>query len=646
MCGIVGRFVWDHSVGGRSAALPTELVNFLWHRGPDEGAYWMDGSFFFGHRRLSIIDLKTGGQPMATENGDLVIVTNGEIYNYIELRDELAALGHSFRNTSDTEVIIYGYRQWGVNLPEKLIGMFAFVIADRRRNELFMARDRFGEKPLLYFEEPGRVTFSSEMRPLAALPDFEKRLDEEALALYLCLNYVPGDRTMMKGVRRLRPGSWRLYKSSGVVEGEYWRPEDATFKSVPESVDEAVDTLRWLIDRSVHISLRSDVPVGIFLSGGVDSSIVAESAMRQGRLSRAYCLDFEEKSHSEYDKASLVTSKLDLPLTRVTLKPSALDDFFKVVEHADDPLADSSALAVWSLAREAARGDKVVIGGDGGDELFAGYLTYKANKLFNRTIARMPKAARRLIARIGSKMPTAEGKVTTTFKMMRFLRVADLPVEQAHFTWNGVWLPAQAAALLKRGDLKEIARNGLEALARVHGLEGKASLRQFQIADIREYLPNDILVKMDRMSMAHGLEVRAPLLEPSIAGFALSLPDSFKLGAKPKVILRRLAMRLYGPRIAEAEKQGFSIPIHKWIRGPAREMAFDLLSKEAMDKIGVINYEMVKDTLKDHMYRKLSLGWEIWGLMVLSVWHDSRVRKSPVAAYKGSLIERRIPLKS
>jgi asparagine synthase (glutamine-hydrolysing) len=523
--------------------------------------------------------------------------------------------------------------------------MFAFAIADRRRGELFMARDRFGEKPILCLEREGSVTFASELRPLAALPGIERRLNERALGAYLCLNYVPGDETLLAGVRRLPPGTWRLYGARGSRSAEYWvPPRDGEREGV--SLDAAVEELRHQIDRACGWALRSDVPVGIFLSGGMDSSLVAESASRQGRLSRAYCLDFPEEGYSEWDKARFVAERLGVPLTRIVLDAGSTAEFLQVVEHADDPLADSSALAVWTIAREAARHNKVVLGGDGGDELFAGYLTYQATLLHAATVARLPRAVRRAMAARAEGIPTSERKVSLSYQMMRFLRASDLPPGQAHFTWNGVWLPSGAARLLRHAETKETARGALAALAARTG--AAASLGALQRADLAEYLPNDILAKVDRMSMAHGLEVRAPFLQPAMAAFALSLPVPLRCGltGRPKRLLRELARRLYGETVSEAKKQGFSIPIHAWVRGPAREIALDLLSPASIRRIDALEPAAVERVVADHMSGRRSLGWEVWGLMVLSAWHRARIVAPPrPLSATADLVRREVPLR-
>ena len=627
MCGILGHFSFGEARA--DSALWRSLVNVVGHRGPDDSTFWHDGRFVFGHRRLSIIDVSQGHQPMATDDGELVVTFNGEIYNYIELRDELASRGHRFRTRSDTEILLHGYREWGTALPERLRGMFAFAIADRRRHELFAARDRFGEKPFLYAQNASGVAFASEMKVLAALPDLPREIDEDSLAAYLCLNYVPGEGTMLRSVRRLRPAMWRLWNAGGHGRSAtYWSPPDPREPDLDVTVAQAVERLEGLVDASARLALRSDVPVGIFLSGGIDSSLIAQSAARAGRLSQAYCLTFADARYSEWPKAEATARHLGIPLVGVRLGPEALSDFLQLVEHADDPLADSSALAVWTLAREVSRHTKVVLSGDGGDELFGGYLTYQATRWHDTVVSRLPMPLRAMLARASRHLPTTEGKVSASYKLRRFLRASDLAPSIAHFTWNGTWLPSEARGLAASSGLRASAEGALGRLAASHGLPDRPSLRQLQIADIGDYLPNDILSKSDRMSMAHGLEVRAPFLDPALAEFALRLPAALKVprvGATKRV-LRELAKRTYGVDVAGARKQGFSIPVHAWLRGPARMLADDLLSTQSVACIPGLDTRAVAASVADHMSGRRSYGFEIWGLMVLVAWHRRYVQ--------------------
>ena len=629
MCGILGHY--RHDAG---APLPpgfSTLINALSHRGPDGNTYWDDDRFAFGHRRLSIIDVSTGNQPMATEDGELVVTFNGEIYNYIELRQELSSSGFRFRTRSDTEVLLHGYRHWGDRLPARLTGMFAFALADRARQELFLARDRFGEKPLLYLETPSGVTFASELRPLSVIAGERRELDIEALGRYLCLNYVPGDATLIRAVRRVPPGTWRRYTPGGhATTGTYWTLPDGIDRS-RDSMADVVGELAALLDRSVKLTLRSDVPVGLFLSSGIDSSLVAHSAARSGHLARAFCLAFEEEGYSEAPRARMTAGHLGIPLTEVKLTADALRDFFAIVGHLDEPMADSSAVAVWTIAREAARHVKVVLSGDGGDELFGGYLTHRASLWHAATVARLPAPLRRAMAGLGRRLPTGESKVSATYKLMRFLRAAPLPTGHAHFSWNGTWLPAEAASLVDGTAAQAAAVDALAWMARRHGLDRDVTLGALQRADIGDYLANDILVKSDRMAMAHSLEVRAPFLESELAAFAVRLPGELKAGLRGhgKRVLRELSARTYGIDVARAKKQGFSIPIHAWLRGPARELAEDLLSARSVAQVAPLNAPAISRALDDHRRGRRSLGFELWGLMVLVAWHREHIQRTP-----------------
>jgi asparagine synthase (glutamine-hydrolysing) len=628
MCGIVGHYARDG--GAMAASTLFDLVQRVAHRGPDDSTFWQDGPFSFGHRRLSIIDLACGRQPMASADGAIVITYNGEIYNYVELRAELTALGHVFRTQSDTEVLINGYRQWGTDLLPKLLGMFAFGIADRRKRELLLARDRFGEKPLLYLDDDRGTTFASELTPLSAIAQ-RREVDADALGRYLTLNYVPGEQTLFKGVKRVPPGGWRRYRADGrIEEGIYWAPPMGVDPST-RSFDEAVEQLDQKLQRAAAFTLRSDVPVGIFLSAGIDSSLVARAAVRAGTVARAFSLGFEEQSHNELIGARRTAAALGLPITEVTLNASALERFTRLVAHADDPLADSSALAVWTLAAETAKHVKVVLAGDGGDELFGGYLTYPATMWHAAITSRLPFAMRRAMAAAGARIGGGDGKVTTSYKLMRYLRAATLPPGEAHFSWNGTWLPDDAAALAADSEAKASARNALRWMAERHGLTGDISLELLQRADVRDYLVNDILVKSDRMSMAHGLEVRAPFLDRELAEFALRLPADFKAGrtGQGKRVLRALARRTYGPGMAAAVKQGFSIPVHEWLRGPARPLVDDLLSASSVAALSLLEGPMVARAVADHMSGRRALGWELWGLMVLAAWHRQQIQRVP-----------------
>ena len=630
MCGIFGYV----DAGGTlpPAEKLCRITNLLRHRGPDGGGYWSMPGVFLGHRRLSIIDLSSGDQPMASVDGRYVITFNGEIYNYPELRDELRAAGIRFRTTSDTEVILAAYAHWGVGAVRRLEGMFAFGLYDRVEHTVLLARDRFGEKPLLYAAEGGRVAFASELAPLAATGLAGREIDLEALGGYLCLNYVPGDATLLQRVRRIGAGEWQLYGPEGLRERQqYWtlRPDAARIAGLTDG--ELLDELQHRLDHGVQLALRSDVPVGLFLSGGVDSSIVAQSAARLGRLEAAFCVDFAEQGFSEWPRASEVARQLDIPLTRVGLDVGVLGEFLDVAGHLDDPLADSSAMAVWTVARAAASHVKVVLSGDGGDELFGGYLTYPASHWHARLRPWLPESVWTAAAVASAHLPMNDRvKVGIDYKLHRFLRAMPLTTREAHFTWNGTWLPESAAALVRGDAARSAGANALRRLADAHNLGRTPSVTSLQLADVREYLPNDILAKVDRATMAHGVESRAPLLNAGVAELAIALPDRLRVsGSRTKVLLRQLCERHFGQTHAAAPKQGFSLPIHRWLRTDGRALVTTLLSRERVDAAGMLDPDRVSMVVAAHLNGRAAYGWELWGLMVLVTWYEQRVASTP-----------------
>lgn len=631
MCGIFGFVDW----GGALPAVEhlARATNLLRHRGPDGGAFWTEPGVFLGHRRLAIIDLATGDQPMMTADGRFVITFNGEIYNYPELRDDLRARGAEFRTASDTEVILEGYRAWGADVVPRLEGMFAFALYDRDERTLLIARDRFGEKPFVYADGGGRVVFASELAPLVAIGAGGRDVDLDALGGYLCLNYVPGTRTLLRGVHRLAPATWQLHGASGVIRRhQYWTPAAAA--EDPPRGDALLEELQARLDHAVQLTLRSDVPVGLFLSGGTDSALVAESAARQGRLEAAFCVDFADHGFSEWPRASRVGQQLGVEVERVPLDATVLGRFTEIAGHLDDPLADSSAMAVWTVAEAASHRVKVVLSGDGGDELFGGYLTYPATRLHSLLSPWLPRPVWSALTAAAMRLPVNDSvKVGFDYKLQRLLRAMPLDTRQAHFTWNGTWTPAEAAGFV-RGDVAQAAAaRALEKVAEALEMPPRPSLHDLQLADLREYLPNDILTKVDRSTMAHGLESRAPLLNQRVAELALSLPGHLRAtghGAT-KILLRRLCERHFGVEHARAPKQGFSIPIHRWLRDPGRSLVTTLLDRDRIDALGLLDPQAVAGAVDHHFSGRRALGWELWGLMVLVSWHEQRVQSPPEA---------------
>ncbi|WP_338186393.1 asparagine synthase (glutamine-hydrolyzing) [Thalassospira tepidiphila] len=622
MCGIFGRFSRSANLGNLENLC--SATNYLTHRGPDGGGYWSEGHWFFGHRRLSIIDPKLGVQPMATDDLRYVVVFNGEIYNYRELSEQFSKDGFNPKTTSDTEVLLEAWRRWGTGVCDHIDGMFAFAIADREKQSIFLARDRFGEKPLFIQETADGLTFSSEFGAFQCLDNYDPELDLAGLGSFLCLNYVPGDKTLVDGIRKLAPGSWLELTSQGTRSGRFWSPEKNVRSAL--SFSEAKQKAQRLIDEGTRLALRSDVPVTLFLSGGIDSTLVAESAVRQGNIRKAWCLDMRQEGFSEYPMASKVGEALGIEVEPVAFSSEIMNDFAQLASRQDDPMADSSALAVWALAQQVSKEYKVALGGDGGDELFGGYLTYRATRLQSALTRFMPRPVRNLLASSGDWLPVTPGKVTTSYKAWRFLRAFGLDPAEAHYTWNGTWLPNEAVQLLADRRAAAFAADALSRLKTAHDLKTSPSILDLQKADISEYLPNDILTKTDRCSMAWGLEARSPLLYRPLAEFGLSLPDSQKFrpfGAQ-KRLLRELVRDRFGSAVSHAKKQGFSIPVHHWLRNEARSITEDVLSPERLGSLWFLDAERVIDVKNRHMSGKAQYGFELWGLMMLVLWFENR----------------------
>jgi asparagine synthase (glutamine-hydrolysing) len=634
MCGITG--ILSRSGKPISKPLVLAMMDLLKHRGPDGQGMFINDHCALGHRRLSIIDLEKGQQPITNENGSVIVVFNGEIYNYLELRQELIKSGHQFRTSSDTEVIVHLYEEKGKDLFSCLNGMFAVAIFDLQNKELTLARDRIGKKPLFYYCDRDWVVFGSELKAVAAHPAVEREVDRLSVYDYLSLNYIPGQRTILKSVSRVPPGSWVSFDQKDLKVNKYWSV-DRFFREPRIGLEEnkAIDELDQLLTDAVRIRLRSDVPIGIFLSGGIDSSLVALKAKELGADLCGFNADFREKSFSETHYAREAAGKIGMELKIFQIDPQAGLNFQELVNHADDPLADSSCVPYYLLSQAASKHVKVVLGGDGGDELFAGYLTYPATLLAAGIKSRFPGMALNLADRLVRMLPVSERKVSFEYKLKRFFDGLLMPPGMAHFSWNGAWSEKKKRELFYSADLlaPEAGIKGTyEHLAAKYKIDlFRPRLSSLQIADHSEYLVNDILVKVDRMSMAHGLEVRSPLLDYRIIEWAAQLPAGLKMKNNRigKYLLKRYAARNFSSRTVYRPKQGFSIPVHDWIRGVLRPMAEDLLSPESIKRSGFLSPSGVRNVFKEHLDRRKQYGFELWGLMVLVMWH--RIFREPQA---------------
>jgi len=625
MCGIAGIFSRNQEFVPRNSIL--RMADALKHRGPDDEGYLVDKSFILGHRRLSIIDIKGGKQPLTNEDGSVVVIFNGEIYNYVELRDDLKQKGHQFRTLSDTETLVHLYEDEGPRMFSRLNGMFALAIADLKKKELLLARDRLGKKPLFYFINKNLIVFASEIKSILLGLEVPKEIDYLALYDYLSLNYVPGERTMFKGIHRIPPGSWMLIRQDHVIRNKYWKV-NLCFNKVRSHFDkeEAIEELDYILKDAVRLRLRSDVPVGIFMSGGVDSSLIAWKAKELGANLTGFTASFLEKGFSEEKYANEAAKCLDMKLEVLKIKAKFEDFIEKIVYHADDPLADSSCFPYYLLSRETSKKLKVVLSGDGADELFTGYLTYQATLLSSYIRKFMPLNILNLLNHIAWMLPLSDRKVSFEYKLKRFTRGLLMPAGPAHFSWNGTWCEWEKHNLLSQ-EFKSIvtgAKGTYEFLSSVYNIESdKPSLMSLQIADHCEYLPNDILAKVDRMSMAHGLEVRSPWLDYRIVEWAAKLPYELKLKNKimNKYLLKYYMKKKFPSRIVNRPKQGFSIPINIWLRENLRDYVEDILSEKSLKETGLFHTENVREMIIKHYKKKAAYGFEIWGLLVFMIWY-------------------------
>ena len=616
MCGICGI------AKASAAADPTRLAAMsatLIHRGPDSDGTFVDGPVALAARRLSIIDLETGDQPLANEDSTVHVVQNGEIYNYRELRAELEQTGHRFRTRSDTEVLAHLYEERGERFPERLRGMFAIALWDAARRRLLLARDRFGIKPLYYRARAGTLEFASELR---ALPRGE--IDLDALEAFLAFNSIPSPLSIFRDIRKLPPGHVLVWEGGDLRLERYARPAPAPASQLRHD-DEGIlaEELRARLRDSVRAHLVADVPVGVLLSGGVDSgALAALAAQESGEPLRTFSIGFEETSFDELSDARLVAERYSTHHRELVLRPHAALLLPALAEAFDEPFADSSALPTYLVSQLAAQDVKVALCGEGGDELFGGYYTYVADRLAERT-AGLARLARPLV----ELLPSSNRRASFDYRVKRFTRAAHLPPLERHHAWKEIFSDDARAELTGRRspyDPLDLYRE------RFSETEGAELLARLQDVDLGLYLVDDLLVKTDRASMAHSLEARVPFLDPLVAGFALQLPDRRKVrGLRKKVLLRRAVEPLLPRKIVQGRKRGFSIPAAAWLRGELEPFARATLSAETLRRQGFFRPEAVERVLAAHVSGREDLSRQLWGLMAFTLWHERHVERTP-----------------
>lgn len=635
MCGITGA-AWTNPTFAVEESTLRRMTDALAHRGPDDAGYYFSPrrDAALGHRRLSIIDLAGGHQPLSNEDGTIWIAFNGEIYNYRELQPVLESQGHKFHTSSDTETIVHLYEQHGPDCVRQLRGMFAFAIWDERKRELFLARDRLGKKPLIYRHEPQRLLFASELKAILQVPGVPREIDPTALADYLALQYVPYPKSILKGFSQLPPAHWAVFSATtGELKiRRYWTPpyeeQPMSFDEPPPPAtdDEWRQRLRETLTKAVRLRLRSDVPLGAFLSGGIDSTIITGLMQRLSeRPIQTFSIGFPVKQFDERTYAREASQKLGTDHHELVVDPSAVQLLPKLIWHYDQPFADSSAIPTMYLSEFTRKHVTVALTGDGGDELFAGYDRYQAVRLASQ-VDRLPSWLRTpLTHSIWQRLPASVAQKSRRRRLKRFLAVLGQSPQRRYLNWISIFDDARRQELLSTDFTEQLGDHDaaefiLTAYARHPGSD---IVRRTTAVDVDTYLPADILVKVDIASMAYGLECRSPFLDHHVAELAARMPQRLKLcGGQGKRILREVFADLLPESITRRPKMGFGVPLDHWFRNELRDLVSDtLLSQKSLSR-GYFQPETVRRLVEEHVSSQWDHSARLWSLLVLELWHQ------------------------
>lgn len=630
MCGFCGMLRVRRDAGPVDAELIRRMNATIVHRGPDDEGEWVRPEVGLGHRRLSIIDLSENGrQPMANEDGSVVIAYNGEVYNFRELRKQfdLDGRGHRFRSATDTEVLLHLYEEVGAVLPELLNGMFALAIWDGRKRELFLARDRFGIKPLFWYGAAEYLYFASEIKAILADSRVPRRVDRQALWDYLSFGYVPGVQTAFAGIGELAPGHCvTLRADAGEVEWEprrYWKLSFAL--GGVASAAEAQRESRRLLDESVRRRLIADVPVGVMLSGGMDSSaLTALMCAEQREPVHTYAIGFGDRSFDESGDARVVAEHLRTVHREVEIDADMVRAMLPAyLRFIDEPYADGSAIPTYYLAELAREDVKVLLSGEGGDEVYAGYDTYAAAKAagWGRMVPRWLRNG--VVAPLVQRLPVSHKKLSWEFKLKRMLGGMDLPVAEGHLWWRLILGERVKRELLIDGVFGEM--EPMPAVRHFLEFDGEADedLGRLQGIDSAVFLPDDLMIKNDRMTMAHSLEARVPFTDPDLAAYLARVPGEWKMpGLRKKALLRDSFRADLPASIVDKKKVGLEMPYSRWLTGELRDVLERTLSQERVEAVGLMKPEVVGGLVDEHLARKVDHGRPLWALLNFMLWHE------------------------
>jgi asparagine synthase (glutamine-hydrolysing) len=600
-----------------------QMCTVIKHRGPDDEGIFLDDHIGLGMRRLSIIDLETGHQPIHNEDESIWIVFNGEIYNYRELRQFLEEKNHRFYTSSDTEVLIHLYEELGDDCVTMLNGMFAFAIWDANKKKILLARDRIGIKPLHYVILSNKLIFGSELKSILQDTDVKREVNLTALHHFLAFEYVPAPETMFEGIKKLLPGHVLSCEKGNVSVRKYW---DLKFtNSNKQSTAFYSDQIYELLKRSVERRLISDVPLGAFLSGGIDSSsIVGLMSELMDDPVKTFSIGFEEESYNELNYARIVAEHFETEHYEEIITPDAVNLVNEIIQYLDEPFADVSVFPTYLVSELARKHVTVVLSGDGGDEQFAGYDWYAASKL-DRYYRKAPVVLRKGITRIIQRLPPSPQKKGFVNILQRFVEGSSLPVDGRHVRWQYFITNEEREQLYSNTlNYKLHNFNSFDLINNFY-LSDNANdkLSKEQYVDLKMYLPDDILVKVDRMSMANSLEARVPFLDHEFVEFSATISPDLKLrGLITKYILKRALSQLLPKEIIHRKKQGFSIPMKNWLRDELRNMMLGVLSRERIIEKGYFNYEQVNKLIQQHLEGKRNNAHKIWAIMTFELWHE------------------------
>jgi asparagine synthase (glutamine-hydrolysing) len=630
MCGICGLFAPPGAPAPDRAAVDA-MLGALRHRGPDDGASTPLDQCVLGHRRLRVIDLETGEQPVTDESGEIVAVFNGEIYNFQALREELAAKGHRVRGTGDTPILPHLYEEHGERFVERLHGMFALALWDGRRRRLVLARDRVGKKPLLWTRlVDGTLAFASELKALLLLPGVSRELDLTALDAYLALQYVPGPGTALRGVHKLLPAHVLVADADGERIERYWEPKPAELRL---SEDEWLERVRGTVREAVRKRLVADVPLGALLSGGIDSSIVvSQMAQLQAEPVRTFSVGFSDARYDEREFARRVAQRYGTVHEEVLLEPDAAELLPRLAAAYDEPFGDSSSLPTYLVSEVARRAVTVALVGDGGDEAFGGYERYRAHALAGRLERVVPAGVLRTGARSLRALPSGRRELRApAVRAARFLDAAAAAPAERYGRLMEIFPPSLRQALWTEESLARLGRP--RTTAELLGPPPAPGITGLQLLDVNTYLPGDLLYKADIASMACSLELRAPFLDHEVLELGLGLPDALKVrGTRGKVALRRAFAADLPPAILKLGKRGFGVPVARWFRTDLRDMACDVLLGERASARGLFRRSAVESLLADHVTGRADHAARLWSLVMLELWQQEYVDQAAVPA--------------